>query len=71
MAAYRTVVVGTDGSSTSFAAVDRAAAAGAREVRTLAADNVGLNSLSGRIVGSVPLDVARRAGIDVLIVHTI
>jgi nucleotide-binding universal stress UspA family protein len=25
MAAYRTIVVGTDGSSTSFAAVDRAA----------------------------------------------
>jgi nucleotide-binding universal stress UspA family protein len=32
--------------------------------------NVGLNSLSGRILGSVPQTVARRADIDVLIVHT-
>lgn len=32
--------------------------------------NVGLNSLTGRILGSVPQNVARRAGVDVLIVHT-
>ncbi|MCX6462046.1 MAG: universal stress protein [Pseudonocardiales bacterium] len=148
MTAYRTVVVGTDGSDTSLAAVDRAAAvaadsgaelvivcaytpasrddtagaedalkdeaylvvgwtpaeetlrtaedravaAGAQKVRTSAVDgapvdvlrqavadakadllvvgNRGLNTLSGRLLGSVPSDVARRAGVDVLIVHT-
>lgn len=148
MTAYRTVVVGTDGSDTSLAAVDRAASiasdAGAhlvivcaylpRHDKNLAADqdvlgqdayqvvgsapaedtlrtardrasakgastidtqaiegkpgdtlksavqevgadllvvgNVGLNTLAGRILGSVPLDVVRHAGIDVLVVHT-
>jgi nucleotide-binding universal stress UspA family protein len=148
MSAYRTIVVGTDGSATSFAAVDRAAAVaadssaelvivcaytpasredtaeaedalkeeaylvrgwtpaeetlrsaeeraaatGARKIRTVAVDgapvdvlrqavqdagadllvvgNRGLNTLSGRLLGSVPSDVARRAGVDVLIVHT-
>ena len=148
MSAYRTIVVGTDGSSTSLAAVDRAAAvakdadaellivcaytpasrestleaedalkeeaflvrgwtpaeetlrvaedravaAGANKVRRLAVDgppvdvlrktvvdadadllvvgNKGLNTLSGRLLGSVPSDVARRSPVDVLIVHT-
>ncbi len=148
MSAYRTVVVGTDGSESSFAAVDRAAAvaadagatlvlacayypadqkdvaaaadalrdeayqvvgsapaddslsraadraaaAGATEVERVAevgapvdtllkivrrhdADllvvgNRGLNSLAGRLLGSVPSDAARRASCDVLIVHT-
>jgi nucleotide-binding universal stress UspA family protein len=148
MPAYRTIVVGTDGSATSLAAVDRAAsvaadtdaellivcaytpasreetagaedalkdeaflvvgwtpaeetlrtaedraaAAGARKVHTKAVDgapadvlrkavgdsgadllvvgNKGLNTLSGRLLGSVPSDVARRSGVDVLIVHT-
>jgi nucleotide-binding universal stress UspA family protein len=32
--------------------------------------NRGLNRLGGRILGSVPADVARRARVDVLIVHT-
>lgn len=32
--------------------------------------NVGLNTLTGRILGSVPQTVARRADVDVLIVHT-
>lgn len=148
MPAYRTIVVGTDGSDTSLAAVDRAASvaadnaaelvivcaytpatredttgaedalkneaylvvgwtpaeqtlrtaeeraikAGAQHIRTVAVDgapadvlrdatdsakadllvvgNRGLNTLSGRILGSVPSDVARRSGVDVLIVHT-
>ena len=146
MSAYRTIVVGTDGSDTSYRAVDRAAAvaadadallvivtayepesvdqrdldalgtdayqivgsspaesvvregedraaaAGARRIETeavvgkpvdvlrdvaetrkadlLVVGSVGLNTLAGRILGSVPLDVARRAGLDVLIVHT-
>ena len=148
MPAYRTVVVGTDGSSTSPAAVDRAAevaadrsaelvivcadtpasreqtaaaedalkdeaylvvgwtpaeetlraaadraaAAGAVKVRTSAIDgppvdvlratvaehgadllvvgNKGRDTLPGRLLGSVPSDVARRSGVDVLIVHT-
>ncbi|MEU6058748.1 universal stress protein [Streptomyces sp. NPDC047097] len=148
MALYRTVMVGTDGSDSSYTAVegaarlaaafaadlvvacaylpmrgteldrardqlgeeahqvvgsapaedtlrtarDRARAQGAMRVRTVAvpgepvaalvrtardcsADllvvgNRGLRSLTGRILGSVPSDVARRAGLDVLIVHT-
>lgn len=36
----------------------------------LVVGNVGLNTLAGRILGSVPLDVARHSGVDVLIVHT-
>jgi nucleotide-binding universal stress UspA family protein len=36
----------------------------------LVVGNVGLNTLAGRILGSVPLAVARHAGVDVLIVHT-
>jgi nucleotide-binding universal stress UspA family protein len=46
-----------------------------KAVRDVGADllvvgNRGLNTLSGRLLGSVPSDVARRAGIDVLIAHT-
>jgi nucleotide-binding universal stress UspA family protein len=148
MTAYHTVVVGTDGSTSSFRAVDRAAAvtadsggqlvivcayyaasrsdvekaqetlrdeayqvvgsapaedtlqsardralkAGAADVETVAvvgepvealrkvvsersADllvvgNRGLNTLAGRILGSVPAEAARKSGVDVLIVHT-
>ncbi|HET6502642.1 MAG TPA: universal stress protein [Amycolatopsis sp.] len=148
MASYQTVIVGTDGSDSSFRAVDRAAAvsadsgallvivcayhpasereveraqdalggeayqvvgsapaedslqsardravkAGASAIETLAvlgepvaalrkvvaersADllvvgNRGLNTLAGRILGSVPAEAARKAGCDVLIVHT-
>lgn len=36
----------------------------------LVVGNVGLNTLGGRLFGSVPSDVARRVDIDVLIVHT-
>jgi nucleotide-binding universal stress UspA family protein len=36
----------------------------------LVVGNVGLNTLAGRLLGSVPRSVARRAGVDVLIVHT-
>jgi len=36
----------------------------------LVVGNKGLNTLSGRLLGSVPSDVARRSGVDVLIVHT-
>lgn len=148
MPAYTTIVVGTDGSPTSFAAVDRAAgvaadsdatlvivsaytpasredtaaaedalkdeahlvtgwtpaeealreaadraaAIGAKKVSTHAEDgapvdilrkavrdhhadllvvgNRGLNTFSGRLLGSVPSDATRRAGVDVLVVHT-
>jgi nucleotide-binding universal stress UspA family protein len=146
MGGYATVVVGTDGSETSFRAVERAAelardagallviacayvperpdphaqdvlgdeayqvtgsapaddtvsrardlalAAGAPKVETVAVQgkpadtlvrvvreraadllvvgNRGLNTLAGRIIGSVPLDVVRHAPVDVLVVHT-
>jgi len=148
MGAYTTVVVGTDGSETSFRAVDRAAAlardagaqlviacafepsteretahaqdvlgaeayqvvgsapaedtvsrakdravaTGATNIETVAVQgkpadtllgiakdrkadllvigNRGLNTLAGRILGSVPLDVSRHSSVDVLIVHT-
>lgn len=146
MGGYQTIVVGTDGSETSFRAVDRAAAlaadadatlviacayfperpdprtqdvlgeeayqvmgsapaddtvsrardraaaAGATKIETeavqgkpaeslqkvvrsrsadlLVVGNRGLNSLAGRIIGSVPLDVVRHTPIDVLVVHT-
>ncbi|MCF7549548.1 universal stress protein [Pseudonocardia sp. WMMC193] len=148
MSGYTTVVVGTDGSDTSFRAVDRAAAVAsstgadlvivsayhpsekdtgaaddalkgesflvhgfapaedtlrtardraaavlpADRIRTAAADgapvdvltaavrdhgadllvvgNRGLSTLTGRLLGSVPSEAARTAGVDVLIVHT-
>ncbi len=149
MTAYRTVVVGTDGSDSSYRAVDRAARIaadadatlviacayhparaedvhraqdelgpdvayqvvgsspaeesvrtaaerarkqGATKIDTVVVDgepvptltkvvkeraadllvvgNRGLNSLAGRILGSVPSEAARKSGVDVLIVHT-
>jgi nucleotide-binding universal stress UspA family protein len=145
MSAYRTVVVGTDGSDSSFRAVDRAAQiagadaklivasaylpqqedtraadalrdesykvsgtapiyailqdakerahkAGAKNVEErsivgapvdalvklaedenadlLVVGNVGLSTIAGRLLGSVPANVSRRAKVDVLIVHT-
>jgi len=33
--------------------------------------DVGLNTTAGRLLGSVPADVARKAKIDILIVHTV
>lgn len=145
MSAYRTVVVGTDGSDSSLRAVDRAGtiagtdaklivatahlpqhedpraadvlkdesykvagsapiyailreasdrakAAGAKNVEErsvvgapvdalvglaeevkadlLVVGNVGLSTIAGRLLGSVPANVSRRAKTDVLIVHT-
>jgi nucleotide-binding universal stress UspA family protein len=145
MSAYRTVVVGTDGSDSSFRAVDKAAQnagdgakliiasaylpqpedtraadalrdesykvsgtapiyailqdakerahkAGAKNVEErsivgapvdalvklaedekadlLVVGNVGLSTIAGRLLGSVPANVSRRAKVDVLIVHT-
>ncbi|HWE88329.1 MAG TPA: universal stress protein [Pseudonocardiaceae bacterium] len=149
MGAYQTVVVGTDGSKSSYRAVDRAAdiardtgstlvivsayhpasqrevasatdalgveayqvvgsspaedalrtgadhaaARGANKVETVAVEgepvkgllkvisdrkadllvvgNRGLNTLAGRLLGSVPSDVSRNSPCDVLIVHTV
>lgn len=149
MTAYRTIVVGTDGSDSSYVAVDKAAAlagaagstlilacayyptddrdvaaasdllkdeayqvrgsaptteilrtardravaAGAEEIvekaivgepveslldlvketqaDLLVVGNRGLNTLAGRLLGSVPSDVARKSKSDVLIVHTV
>jgi nucleotide-binding universal stress UspA family protein len=145
MSAYRTVVVGTDGSDSSLRAVDRAGniagadaklivataylpqpedpraadalrdesykvtgsapiyailqeakerahTAGAKNVEErsvvgapvdalvslaeevdadlLVVGNVGLSTIAGRLLGSVPANVSRRAKVDVLIVHT-
>lgn len=36
----------------------------------LVVGNKGLNSIAGRLLGSVPSDIARKASSDVLIVHT-
>ena len=41
-----------------------------RSADLLVVGNRGLNTLAGRILGSVPSEAARRAGVDVLIVHT-
>jgi len=73
-------------------AADRARAAGLGEVETIAVEgdpvdelialaqrtsadlvvvgNRGLNSLAGRLLGSVPANISHRATCDVLIVHT-
>lgn len=44
----------------------------AEEVKAdlLVVGNVGLSTIAGRLLGSVPANVARRSRIDVLIVHT-
>ena len=36
----------------------------------LVVGDVGLDSVAGRLLGSVPAEVARKARIDILIVHT-
>ncbi|MCD2195074.1 universal stress protein [Actinomycetospora endophytica] len=41
-----------------------------RKVDLLVIGNRGLNSLSGRLLGSVPQGISRKAPTDVLIVHT-
>lgn len=41
-----------------------------RAAELLVVGNRRLNTLAGRILGSVPAEVARRADVDVLIVHT-
>lgn len=41
-----------------------------QEVDLLVVGNRGLNSLAGRLLGSVPNNLSHRAGCDVLIVHT-
>jgi nucleotide-binding universal stress UspA family protein len=50
------------------AALDKAVSDSGADM--LIVGNVGLNSLSGRLLGSVPSSVARRSGVDVLIAHT-
>jgi nucleotide-binding universal stress UspA family protein len=46
------------------------AVAADRGADLLVVGNRGLNTLAGRIIGSVPLDVLRHAPVDVLVVHT-
>jgi nucleotide-binding universal stress UspA family protein len=43
---------------------------GERDVDLLVVGNRGLNSLAGRLLGSVPANLSHRARCDVLIVHT-
>jgi nucleotide-binding universal stress UspA family protein len=45
-------------------------AALAHDVDLLVVGNRGLNSLAGRLLGSVPANITHRASCDVLIVHT-
>ena len=40
------------------------------EADLLVVGNRGLNSIKGRLLGSVPADVTRRSDCDVLVVHT-
>lgn len=47
-----------------------AAAATARNVDLVVVGNRGMNSLSGRLLGSVPANLSHRVSCDVLIVHT-
>jgi nucleotide-binding universal stress UspA family protein len=42
-----------------------------RAADLLVVGNRGLNTLAGRLLGSVPSEAARKAGVDVLIVHTV
>jgi nucleotide-binding universal stress UspA family protein len=42
----------------------------ARKVDLLVVGNRGLNSLAGRLLGSVPANITHKASCDVLIVHT-
>jgi nucleotide-binding universal stress UspA family protein len=44
--------------------------AGERDVDLVVVGNRGLNSLAGRLLGSVPANLSHRAACDVLIVHT-
>jgi nucleotide-binding universal stress UspA family protein len=44
--------------------------AGDQEVDLVVVGNRGLNSLAGRLLGSVPANLSHRARCDVLIVHT-
>lgn len=46
-------------------------AAEAHHADLLVIGNRGLNSIAGRILGSVPQNVSHRATVDVLIVHTV
>jgi nucleotide-binding universal stress UspA family protein len=41
-----------------------------RDADLLIVGNRGLNTLAGRILGSVPSEAARKSKVDVLIVHT-
>jgi nucleotide-binding universal stress UspA family protein len=87
------VVGSTPAEETLRTAAERAAKAGATDVRThaisgepvkaltgaidrhdadlIVVGNRGLNTLAGRLLGSVPSDVSRHARCDVLIVHTV
>jgi nucleotide-binding universal stress UspA family protein len=87
------VVGSTPAEETLRTAAERAAKAGATDVETsavsgepvksligaierhradlLVVGNRGLNTLAGRLLGSVPSDVSRHARCDVLIVHTV
>jgi hypothetical protein len=54
---YSTIIVGTDGSES-------------LPMDLIVGGNRGIETLSGRLLGSVPSDVSHRASCDVLILHT-
>ena len=54
---YSTIIVGTDGSES-------------LPMDLIVVGDRGIDTLSGRLLGSVPSDVSQRASCDVLIVHT-
>jgi nucleotide-binding universal stress UspA family protein len=64
--AKKVETVAVDGNP--VAAIVQAAADGKADL--IVVGNRGLNRVGGRLLGSVPSDVARRAAVDVLIVHT-
>jgi nucleotide-binding universal stress UspA family protein len=45
--------------------------AGDEHANLIVIGNRGLNSLAGRLLGSVPANISHRATCDVLIVHTV
>ena len=76
MSGYTTVLVGSDGSESSFRAVEGGPVdepirlAERRQVGLVVVGNQGLNSLASRLLGSVPASISHREACDVLVGHS-